>query len=105
MTTSTIDFVQQLTDEIDNPFTGRWRYSFQSFIFEQFIYLGKELPRMSESFKSRYWVELDSIFKSVSVHKSMAVSHSLYITLIKECPVDFRNELNKRVYSVKRYDR
>ncbi len=103
--TSTIDFIQQVSDEIDKPFIGRWRASLETNLFEQFIYLGKELPEMSENLKSKYWAELDSIFKSVSRYKSMVVSHSLYITLTQECSEDFREELNRRVSSIKRYDR
>ena len=93
-----VDFIQQLTDEVDTHFTRKWINNFSSIQFRQFIYLGSQLPKMSESLKSRYWAELDSIFKSVSIYKSMVVSDSLYGILTEECPEGFRGELNKRVW-------
>ncbi len=105
MTTSIIDFGEQLSNEVDTYFTRRWTDTHKSFIFEQLIYLGKELPKMSVSLKSRYWAELDLVFKSVSIYKSMSVSHSLHITLTSECPEGFRDELSKRIYCIKGLDR
>ncbi len=100
-TNSTLEFLNQLKDEINEPLVNNWREDFQEFQFRQFIYLGRDLSRMSEDLRQKYWIEIESLFDVRPSYIFMEVTKSLYSTLIDYCPDRLREKFNQRIWPLK----